>query len=140
MMKRTPEEQAKAARIMSELSYYTGSEGLTQQPVRGFYTTDGIEAMIRLCEAQWLVDLIISHVVHNRRMIPDPVFQIWKLTRNADGDGARATVGDGRGPDEGGKGDVLMQIIPYTDFPLDIIKIYVMEGEARYTMMLPTEY
>ena len=88
--------------------------------------TDGIIALAEAAGCYWLLDVIISHQT-NRKL--DPSFQVWELTKNKKGDGAIV-----RGYND--KTKIVSQRIPFTDFPLDGIKLYLMEG----VIMLPSEY
>jgi hypothetical protein len=141
MRERTPEEQAKAAEIKTTLRHCTGAETLFQTSTAGIIITDGVKLMADLCGAFWLIDLIASHIAHNRRLIPDEAFQVWRLALDEDGDGARVYCDDGQDKrTKDAKPEAMMQAIPYTDFPLEEIKIWVVKSDTRYTMMLPSEY
>ena len=88
--------------------------------------TDGVLALAKAAECFWLLDVIGSHQI-NRKL--DKAFQVWTLERDKEGDGATA---------RGFNDDVLIvtQYIPYTDFPLDEIKLFLCDG----VLMLPSEY
>jgi hypothetical protein len=119
--------------IIEALSNYNGSEKMHRHLFGGLYT-DGVKAMAEMCEAFWLIDLVFSH--QNSRSIlkiPDPVFQVWTL--ELEGEGAVAKCSDG-GRDGNDEIEVVMQRIPYTDFPLDSIKFYLIDG----VLLLPSEY
>ena len=64
----------------------------------------------------------------NRRLDTD--FQTWTLERNKRGDGAKLEGGDGNGT------TAVRQRVPFTDFPLDEITLYVVGG----VILLPSEY
>jgi len=140
MRERTAEEQARARDIEDTLAGCTGADQFYQTSLPRMIMTEGVKVMADICEAYWLIDLIASHIACNRKAIPDYEFQFWRLELDATGSGAKAYVGDGRDADEGGKGEVMMQAIPFTDFPLDEIKIWVKLDGDRFTMMLPSEY
>jgi hypothetical protein len=123
--------------IQEVLAYNHGS-GQAYRLTAHIVMTEGVKMMADVCEAYWLVDLIVSHVMHSGARIPDYEFQFWRLERH--GEGAIVYCGDGRDEDEGGKPEEVMQLIPYTDFPLDEIKIWVKLDGDRFTMLLPSEY
>ena len=89
--------------------------------------TDGAVALAEAAGCWWLLDAIVSRQ-GNRRL--DPGFQTWTLKRNKRGDGAKLTGGDGDGAKAVG------QRIPFTDFPLAEITLYVVGG----VILLPSEY
>ena len=88
--------------------------------------TDGVLALAEAAECFWLLDVIGSHQI-NRKL--DKAFQVWALECDKEGDGA--TV-------KGFNDDVLIvtQYIPYTDFPLDDLKLFLCDG----VLMIPSEY
>ena len=88
--------------------------------------TDGVLALAEAAECFWLLDVIGSHQI-NRKL--DKAFQVWTLERDKEGDGATA---------RGFNDDLLIvtQHIPYTDFPLEKIKLYLCDG----VLMIPSEY
>jgi len=110
---------------------FAGTEELHRHWLPGVTFTDGVRAMAEECEAYWLLDVIVSHQCdsRSRSKIPDQAFQVWTL-KVEDGRG-KVFVDDGNGCEP-----VLMQAIPFTDYPLDEIKIWFVNG----TMMLPSEY
>jgi len=102
---------------------------------RRFFYTDGIKFLADN-GAAWLLDAIFSHIKTNA-IVQKEEFQVWRLKENPDK--TATLVGDD------GDGRILaQQRIPYTDFPLPEIKIYVEVGYADaesggFIMMLPRE-
>ncbi|KJH70248.1 DUF6876 family protein [Aliterella atlantica] len=80
--------------------------------------------------AAWLVDAIASH--QTKKLLSDPMLkaiQFWTLTVNPDNSALLRCDRD--------EGDTaLTQEIPFTDFPLSEIKLYLVEK----VLMLPSEY
>ncbi|MCL2187775.1 MAG: hypothetical protein FWC16_01940 [Defluviitaleaceae bacterium] len=88
--------------------------------------TGGVIALAEAAGCYWFLDIIGSYQT-NKRL--DPHFQVWKLAVNHEDDTAVA----------GGYNDtelIIKQDIPYTDFPLDELNLYLMDG----VILLPSEY
>jgi len=88
--------------------------------------TDGVIALAEAAGCYWLLDIIGSYQTDERL---DPCFQVWTLVVNLDNNTAAVN----------GFNDmtlILSQDIPYTDFPLDAVKLYLMDG----IILLPSEY
>jgi hypothetical protein len=115
------------SQIESALAHHSGSLDRFRHWTDRVIYTPGVADMAKLCNAYWLIDLVASHQIDPR--VRSEEFQIWELTvepgRKAV---ARAT--------DGNSNPVVSQDIEYTDFPLDMIKLYLDQG----TLMLPGEY
>jgi hypothetical protein len=88
--------------------------------------TDGVIAPATEAECFWLLDAIGSYQGNNKKL--DPEFQVWVLKVNHDDDTAVL-----RGYND--KTLIVTQKISYTDFPLDKIKLYLMDN----VFLLPSE-
>lgn len=96
-------------------------------PFPGFpVATDGVVALAEAAGCFWLLDIIGSYQTDKRL---DPGFQVWKLEVNRENSSAVA-----RGFNDTEL--IITQEIPYTDFPLDEVKLYLMDG----IILLPSEY
>ncbi len=102
------------SQFIGTTQYYKNSLGLRY--------TDGVQAMAEVGGAYWLIDAIASY----RRREP---FQVWKLTVK-DGKGALTMQEDSDQP------VIVKQKIPYTDFPLDEITLFLIDG----VLLLTSEY
>lgn len=113
----------------TELTQFTGTESWYRHPiVRKMLYTDGIRFMMNKAGAYWLVDEIAFQQYHPR--VKTEEFQAWILEVNLE-----ASTGALRCED--GNGRVLCsKQIPYTDFPLAEIKIYVSDK----VILLASEY
>jgi hypothetical protein len=113
--------------ILDILNYANDSEGyhpissLPGSPV----ATDGVIALAEAADCYWLLDVIGSYQ-RNKRL--DQSFQVWKLTVNQD----RSATVQGYNDTE----SIVTQEIASTDFPLDELKLFVVDG----VVMLPSEY
>jgi len=126
--------------IEAGLAQFYGSESFHKfSPL--FYKhllTDGAKWLADNAGAYWLMDIIGSY--HGKCM-KDPKamlqnMQFWTLKKNKTGQGAKVIC-------ERDTGDVaITQKIPYTDFPLNEIKLWVApSGDGvHYTIMLQSEY
>jgi hypothetical protein len=88
--------------------------------------TDGVIAVAEAAECFWLLDIIGSYQT-NKRLDPD--FQVWKLVVNQEDNTAVIT----------GSNDtdlIITQEIPFTNFPLDELKLFLMRG----VILLPSEH
>jgi len=88
--------------------------------------TDGIIALADAADCYWLLEIIGNYQVDIRL---DPNFQVWKLVVNHDDKTAVIY----------GYNDttlIVTQDIPYMDFPLDELKLFLMRG----IILLPSEY
>lgn len=125
-----------ASKLKSDLAGFTGTEAYHRLSIfPGVVGTDGVAYLCKTAGCFWLFDIIVSY---QSRCKKDPMlrdFQVWKL---------KAKDGKGVVTCERDKDEVaIRQAIPYTDFPLDEIMLYVEAGECggRPVMvcMLPSE-
>ena len=94
----------------------------------GLKATDGVAHVAKEGKAFWLMDLISSY----QPQLKEQHFQLWTLkkTDNLKKDSAVVTCEDGDGK------LLKKQEIGYSDFPLDEIRIYCIDG----VLLLPSEY
>lgn len=102
--------------------YYHKFSSIPNFPV----ITDGVLALAEAAGCFWLLDIIGSYR-HNKQL--DPAFQVWKLMVNLK---EQTAVVRGYNDTE----LIITQKIPYTDFPLKEIKLYLIDG----VFLLPGEY
>lgn len=101
---------------------------------RNFLLTDGALYLAERAGAFWLMDLIASHFT--KRRVRAEQFQVWRLRKLPEGSVNDAIVK----ADDGNGNHITQQLIPYTDFPLDEIKLYVAWSDGYWVIMLPSEY
>ena len=107
------------------------STGTTQyyrfSPIPTFpIITDGVKAVAEAAGCYWLLDVIGSYQ-HNKKL--DKAFQVWKLEVNtAENSGVVRGYNDTK--------LIITQEIPYTDFPLETFKLFLIDG----IILLPNEY
>ena len=113
--------------LLRELAHFTGDlERFRHWTGRTIYTP-GVQYLAENANAYWLVDLVVSWQL--QRKIAAARFQVWKLTVRPDRT-AMAVATDG------GDRELATQTIPLTDFPLEEVSLWLVDG----TLMLPSEY
>ena len=88
--------------------------------------TDGVLAVATAAGCFWLLDIIMSYQMDKRL---DPSFQVWKLNVTLE---TSTAVVNGYNDTE----LIVTQDIPFTDFPLEYLKLYLIDG----IILLPSEY
>ncbi len=124
-MKTTPNE------LLTQLRNFTGTEHLYRHWL-GYHYTDGVFHLAESAGAHWLLDAIGSYQA-TRRIRDDTMlreFQVWELHVNLKNHSADLRCL--RDTDD----LVFHQHIPFTDFPLSQIKLYLRDG----ILLLPSEY
>ena len=114
--------------ILNVLKSSNCSEAYHQYSQIPFFpvATDGVIALAEAAGCYWLLDIIGSYQT-NRKL--DPEFQVWEL--KVDLQKHKAIVH--------GYNDatlIITQRIPFTDFPLEEVKLYLING----VILLPSEY
>ena len=124
------QEKPSMEEIQENLSYFHGTEMYhTHQLGVGLkiLITDGCHYLREAAGCYWLFDLILSYQM--RKTIQKESFQVWRLRKNHD-ESAVVNCTDGNGK------FIVKQKIEYTDFPLDTIEVWLVDGIG----MLPGEY
>jgi hypothetical protein len=117
-----------AEEIIAELKQFSGSCILHKHWLNIRYT-EGIKHLAETAQSFWLIDAIASH--QTKELLSNPYLaelQIWRLIVE-EKSGVLICEWD---TDK----EVLRQEIPYTDFPLTTIKLYL----CQKVLMLPNEY
>jgi len=114
----------------TDLDQFTGTTNYWWDSTRKFACTDGVTYLADRAQAFWLIDAIASY--QTPTFLKDPTlqkFQAWKLRVNPT---RTATLVCERDIDD----VVVTQAIPFTDFPLEDITLYL----VKRVLMLPSEY
>jgi hypothetical protein len=121
-----------ATELQNGLRNFTGTENYYRY-LFGLKLTDGVKFLADNASngAYWLLDVIGSHQMTPkvRKYLQTDNFQTWKLKKNDKG-GCRVQCEDGNG------NVITRQDIEYTDFPLDEITLYLIDG----VLLLTSEY
>ena len=116
---------------LADLSQFTGTETYYQHSLsRRVLYTDGAKHVADNAGAYWLIDEIAFGQL--RPKVRAQEFQVWKL--RVKGSTARLSCEDGNG------NAVFAKRIPYTDFPLPEIDLWVEYDGQRRTILLPSEH
>lgn len=114
----------------ADLSQFTGSETFYRHGLmRNVVYTEGVQYLAERASAYWLIDKVATLQMEPK--VRAEAFQAWKL----DVTGSTATLAC----DDGNGNIVYSERIDYTDFPLDTVSLWAVQGEHR-TIMLPSEY
>ena len=117
---------------LEDLDSFYGSERFYRHHLnRKLIYTEGVK-YVADSGTYWLIDEVAIANDYEPKVKAEG-FQLWVLTKK--GTAGTLTCDDGNG------NVVYTQDIPFTDFPLDSIKFYVVDNEqGGLTMMLPSEY
>lgn len=119
--------RTEAHTLTRELRQFTGSESFYRHSLfRKFIYTEGVQYLAKKAQAYWLLDHIFAQQAETTSAEP---FQVWKIIVNADKT-ARIAVEDGN------DSEIAFFPLNYTDFPLDEICLWLVDG----TLLLPSEY
>ena len=118
--------------IETNLSYFHGTEGYHKHLFPGkspIMLTDGCKYVRDASGAYWLFDAILSYQCV--KILKGVNFQIWELKRLKKDLSWELTCRE-----DTGKKSLIAQSIQFSDFPLDYIRIWVIDKVA----LLPSEY
>lgn len=121
----------------SDLNQFTGTEEWHRHSLnrRALYT-DGVKYLANKAGAYWLIDEIAILQAHAK--VRGEEFQKWTLRKTV-GNQARLECEDG-GKDGHRSKVVFSKHIPYTDFPMDSVEIWVEGPAEQRVILLPSEH
>lgn len=114
--------------LESELGQFISSATIYRHGMFNIYYTEGVQYLAEKAGCYWLLDAIGSWQL--KATVKAEPFQLWQLAVNADKEGVLTCCRDS------GKAAIVTQRIPFVDFPLPEIKLYLCDG----VLMLPSEY
>jgi len=115
--------------LQNNLEQFTGTEQYYTH--HSLLLTDGAKYLAEKAQCYWLMDVIWSHT-HCEKWLGKEDFIVCTLTVL----NSKATVAF----DDGNSNILMTQEIPFTDFPLNKIKLYVVSDGSNFVVMLPSEY
>lgn len=131
----------------AQVDYFTGGGGDMHRHTFGMLYTEGAHFLAESCGAYWLLDVIASYqpspLIQRNSALRD--FQLWTVRKLPVGapytseDGDECNAGDSAAIVECWEDTdrlAFYQIIPWTDFPLDAVRLYVENG----VILLPSEH
>lgn len=113
--------------LLTELGQFTGTERY-YKITSNHLLTDGTKYLAEQAKCFWLMDAIASHLPH----LYHEDFAVARLVAND----SRAVLT----LDDGNDNVLASQQIPYTDFPLDEVKLYCCYDGEYWVIMLTSEY
>jgi hypothetical protein len=116
-----------AEELIADLEQFTGSEVVNRHWLGVLRYTEGVKYLAEKAQCYWLLDAIGSYQQQLQSNAQLRDFQVWRLIVI----GKSATLICEEDSDK----EVLRQRIPYTDFPLPEITLYL----AQKVLMLPSE-
>ena len=114
--------------LETALLNFIGTQHYYHHNIGDFNYTDGVKFLVENAKCYWLLDLIGSY--QHESKVKNVPFQLWNLRVNKNQRAVITMKEDSDTP------VIIRQIIPYTDFPLKQIKLYLTNG----VLMLPSEY
>ena len=122
--------QSKKTLSAADLAQFTGTEQWFRHSInRSILYTEGAQHVAEHGGAFWLLDEIALIQPYDKKVASEE-FQVWTLAVQQTTGSAALTCDDGNG------NIVLTKQIPFTDFPLETIKLYF----ANNVIHLPSEY
>lgn len=112
-----------------DLLQFTGTENYYRY--QNLLLTDGVYYLAHEGECFWLMDAIFSHLVTNSSLARQEFIALNLKVQNSK---AKLVFEDGN------DGILASQNIPYTDFPLEKIKLFLVREASQFVVMLPSEY
>ena len=132
-------DDKKISEIKSNLAQCIGTEGWhrVRKGDNSFLFTDGVKMMAEMCEAYWLITYIYSYQTALPKHIHDDM-QVWEVVVY-ENNHAKITLSGGN------LKKIFAEEIPFTDFPLRDIKLWVeqtgdMDGNLTNVLLLPSEH
>lgn len=111
----------------SDLDQFTGTEHYYNY--LGIKLTDGVKYLAEIGGAFWFLDIICSYQANKN--IKAKHFQVWMLKVDLEKKTGIVTM-----KEDTGMPDLVTQNLEYTDFPLDEITLWLIDG----ILILPSEY
>ena len=115
--------------IINTLAYMIGTENYYSYKTLfiSVNLTDGVKYLCESCKCYWLIDIVLSYQLSKK--VKRESFQTWTLSRIEDNNFQIVAT-------DGNETTLARQDIPFSDFPLDTIKLFFING----VIMLTSEY
>jgi len=118
-------------KIKRDLKQFTGTESYHKHLFPGkspILLTDGCDFIRQKCNAFWLFDAILSYQLE--KVLRGVNFQLWELQQSKKDMSWLLTCRE-----DSNQKPLISQVIEFSDFPLEYLKLYVIGGIA----LLPSE-
>ncbi len=123
----TETTQDSKSRLRNGLAMQTGSQCCFRHWAGTMRFTEGLKFLADEAGAYWLIDNIAAFRLDAKVRSQD--FVLWKLRVNADESAVLIA-------EDGNENEILRQHIPWTNFPLEEISLYLTDD----MLLLPSEY
>jgi len=124
--------QGDIVRLEQSLAQCTGTQQYYKHWANSMLYTDGIKTLQDEAMCGWLIDAIASYQ-GDRRVVGVP-FQLWVLKVEKDKSASLTMRQDSDTP------ILIEQKFDYTDFPLEEMKLYLIDDGENKVLILPNEY
>jgi hypothetical protein len=125
-------DQASRQDIERTLEQFHGtSKWYRHGTFRTLYWTEGVQYLADAAQAYWLIDAVGSWQFEPK--VRRENFQAWTLTVHTHKQSTLVCT-------DGNKKRVAQQKIPYTDFPLEEVTLWLSGDATEQVLMLPGEY
>jgi hypothetical protein len=124
-----------------ELRHFTGDLERYRHPFnRKVIYTPGVQHLAERAGAYWLIDLIASYFGSEvmKQAIADDERLAWMQFWRLDVDESGGAVASCRA--DADVQPAITQVVPFTDFPLDQVEIWVGYDGQHWTLYLPSEH
>lgn len=111
----------------TDLDQFTGTECYYKY-MGGIKFTDGVKYLAEVGKAFWFLNIIASYQAGKIKNIP---FQVWTLEVDIEKQTGVVTM-----KEDSDRPNLVTQTLGYTDFPLDKISVWLIDG----ILILPSEY
>ncbi len=112
-----------------ELSQFTGTENYYRY--HNLLLTDGAYHLAEAANCFWLMDTVWAYTTTERWLGKEDFISCKLNVQNSVG---KISF------DDGNKNILASQHIPYTDFPLEKIQLFIVRENTQFVVMLPSEY
>lgn len=120
--------------LLDELRNFYGTEAY-HRTNPGLLVTDGVKFLADNAGCYWLLDMVWSYLPVLRKS-RDTFFVVVLTKEGVRDPGAIFSIQDDIPPNQ----TYAQQAIEYTDFPLDVIVLYLSATEEEFVLMLRSEY
>lgn len=120
---------AEVAEFVLGLTHFHGTENYYRHWL-GLNYTDGVKYIADKAGAYWFLDIVASYQRYLSQFPGMNDFQVWQLSVNVEVSSGVVVCEDGN------ENEMVRQDLPFTDFPLQRISLWVENG----TILLPSEH
>jgi uncharacterized protein (DUF927 family) len=119
---------------------HMGSEDfhLVSRMYPNYIITDGVKKLAETYQCYWLLTDFVFCMNSLKPKVKQEEFQVWELSRNVKGQDA-FTVRCHDGDKGNGEVTLFKQVVPYSDFQDDYLRLFFERSNKHMVLMLPCE-